>query len=82
MTKRAEEYSVESGLALVEASDEIDKEIAYKKRIFQATYSEEVRPYTETIKEKLAELRRLRQNNDYYLGDIYDSTEKNVLRIM
>jgi hypothetical protein len=49
---------------------------------FRATFNEEVRPYSETITEKLKDLRQMRTDNDYYIRDIHNSVERVIRHYM
>lgn len=76
LSSRVEKYSIETRQAVDEAIEDINREIANKQRIFRATFHEEVRPYSDTITEKLKDLRQMRTDNDYYIRDIHNSVER------
>ncbi|XP_052103584.1 uncharacterized protein LOC127737090 [Mytilus californianus] len=81
LTKRIEEYGIRSGMAIEASSDEINKEILYKRRLFQASYAEEVKSYADAINDKLSELRTLKADNAFYLQDICNSVDTTMTRI-
>lgn len=82
LSRRGEKYSIETRQAVDEAIEDINREIANKQRIFTTTFHEEVRPYSETITEKLKDLRQMRTNNDYYIRDIHNSVERVIWHFM
>ncbi|CAG2211151.1 unnamed protein product [Mytilus edulis] len=81
LTKRIEEYGIRSAMAVEESSDEINKEILYKRRLFQAAYTEEIKSYADAINDKLSELRTLKAENAFYLQDICNSVDTTMNRI-
>ncbi|XP_063427206.1 uncharacterized protein LOC134710744 [Mytilus trossulus] len=81
LTKRIEEYGIRSAMAVEESSDEINKEIVYKRRLFQAAYTEEIKSYDDAINDKLSELRTLKADNAFYFQDICNSVDTTMNRI-
>ncbi|XP_063427202.1 apolipophorins-like [Mytilus trossulus] len=81
ITKRIEEYGIRSAMAVEESSGEISKEISYKRRLFQAAYTEEIKSYADAINDKLSELRTLKAKNAFYLQDICNSVDTTMNRI-
>ncbi|XP_071162849.1 uncharacterized protein [Mytilus edulis] len=81
LTKRIEEYGIRSAMAVEESSDGINKEISYKRRLFQAAYTEEIKSYADAINDKLSELRTLKAGNTFYLQDICNSVDTTMNRI-
>jgi hypothetical protein len=82
LSSRVEKYSIETRQAVDEAIEDINREIANKQRIFRDTFHEEVRPYSDTIREKLKDLRQMRTDNDYYIRDIHNSVERVIRHYM
>ncbi|CAC5383680.1 unnamed protein product [Mytilus coruscus] len=81
LTKRIEEYGIRSGMAIEASSDEIKKEILYKRRLFQASYADEFKSYADAINDKLSELRTLKADNAFYLQDICNSVDTTMTTI-